>query len=141
MKERDMQVLFGKYLRANPPPVTEVHELKMTSGKSIRWDRVAQHQLQALLDSSGEVGHYWKIPDMTSMGGFASPKPYDSQFVKNAKAYVVVWFYKPRQPKVFHKINVVDYMDLMAPAPRKSYREEDIAEISEKLYITKTVEK
>lgn len=132
MKERDMQVLFGKYLKDNPPTKTEKYELKMTSGKSIRWDRVAEHQLEALLDPL----QYYKIPDMASIGGYSSPKPYDCFFMSNVQGYVIVWFYKPRLPKVFYKLSIRDYISLWTKAPRKSFREEDIIKHSIKLQIT-----
>ena len=134
MKESNQQTLFGKYLKENPPTVSTAYELKICKTLSMRWDRVAEHQLQALLEVSGG-GHYWKLPDMTSMGGFASPKPFDCQYLLNTKAYIVVWFYVPRQPKVFHMIEVHDYIEAMKIAPRKSYREEDIEKISEKVFI------
>lgn len=134
MKERDMQTMFGKYLRENPPAESEVYELKICKTLSMRWDRVADHQLQALLDVSQD-GHYWKIPDMTAMNNFASPKPFDCQYLKYVNAYIVIWFYKPRQAKVFHKIHINDWMKL--PRPRKSFREEDIKHVSEKIYLVK----
>ena len=133
MKEAQMQTFFGQYLKDNPPVETEKYELKIAKGKSIRWDRVAEHQLVALLDPL----QYHKIPDMASIGGYSAPKPYDCYFMVGVEGYVIVWFYKPRQPKVFHKIAIQDYIDLMKVAPRKSYREEDIECISEKLAITK----
>lgn len=131
IKEAQMQVFYKKYLADNPPTKTEKYELKMTSGKSIRWDRVADHQVQALLDPL----QYHKIPDMASIGGYSSPKPYDCFVMVDVQGYVVVWFYKPRQPKVFHKIRIEDYLEAMSEAPRKSYREEDIEKISEKIKI------
>ena len=131
MKESSMQTLFGRYLKDNPPPETEKYELKMTKGKSIRWDAVAEHQVEALLDPL----QYHKIPDMASIGGYSSPKPYDCFVMVNVTGYVVVWFYKPRQPKVFHKMDIKDYLMVMSTAPRKSYREEDIEHISEKIMI------
>jgi len=43
MREAQMQGFYGKYLKKNPPKETEKYELKMTKGKSIRWDAVAEH--------------------------------------------------------------------------------------------------
>ena len=131
MKEKDQQTLFGRYLKDNPPTKTEKYELKMTSTKSIRWDMVAHHQVKALLDPL----QYHKIPDMASIGGYSSPKPYDCFVMIGVQGYVVVWFYKPRQPKVFHKIKIEDYLEAMSTAPRKSYREEDIEKISERIIL------
>jgi len=130
MREAQMQGFYGKYLKKNPPKETEKYELKMTKGKSIRWDAVAEHQVQALLDPS----QYYKISDMASIGGFSSPKPYDCYFMVNVLGFVVLWWYKPRQPKVFHKVFIKDFIRLSRP--RKSFREEDIEPISEKLLIT-----
>lgn len=140
MKESNFQTLFGKYLTKNPPRQTEVYELKFTKTKSMRWDNVKEHQIEALLKAEG--GHlYHKITDSpTSWGAgtklrFTSQKPFDCMSLVKTPAFVVIWFYVPRAKKVFHKIPAKTYGHLAFNAPKKSFREEDITEHSVKIHI------
>ena len=134
MREADMQMFFGKYLRENPPEETEKYELKFTKTKSIRWDSVKEHQVEALL----EPLQYHKLSDPPIFGGMKTkynlPRPYDCYFMVNVPGFVVVWFYIPRSKKVFHLLTIQEYVHLMSEAPRKSFREEDIAQYSSKIY-------
>ena len=136
MTEKNMQTIFGKYLQSNPPEQTEVYELKFTKTKSLRWDSVKEHQVDGLLMAS-QTGLYHKISDSPIFSGmktrFTASKPFDCVYFKNIKAYVVIWFYIPRSKKIFHKISIQDYYNQSIIAPRKSFREEDIAPYSVKI--------
>lgn len=134
-----MQVLFGKHIKENLPTESEVYELKICKTKSIRWDRVADHQLQALLYTSGELGQYHKLTDQAwrKEGGFTYQKPYDCQYLKFTSAFIVVWFYKPRKPKVFIKITIDDFLKMKKQAKRKSFTEEMALQYGTEILITK----
>lgn len=128
MKEKDMQVLFGKHLKENPPNQTEVYELKICKGTSLPFNSLAEHQVEALLEAE-DKGLYHKVSDqpvswgMNSKLRFTAKKPFDCFFAK-CPAYVVVWFYKPRQPKFFIKIRIKNFVEMRFKANRKSFTEE-----------------
>ena len=121
-----MQTFFGKYLLKCFPKETEVYELKFTSGKSIRFDALKKHQREALRKADRK-GLYHKITDQpwgyNQKFRFTSKKPFDCFFVK-CKAYVVVWFYNPREQKRFYKIRIYDFLMMETLAKRKSFTEE-----------------
>lgn len=129
MVESGMQTIFGKYLKAHLPQQNEVYELKMTSGISIPFSAVRKHQVENLQKvEAGEF--YYKIPDQPVSYGIGSkyrfniPKPFDCLSVVDAKAYVVVWFYKPRKEKVFIKMRIKDFLEMKKYSKRKSFTEE-----------------
>lgn len=49
MTEKNLQSIFGAYIRENFPQVTTVWELKLEKGTSIAFNRVAQHQIDGLM--------------------------------------------------------------------------------------------
>ena len=122
-----MQGFFGTFLKENKPKSTEAYELKMTSGTSIPFEMVKPHQVKALLDSQGK-GLYHRITDQPWIQdrphSFTKPKPYDCFCIVGADAFVVLWFYKPRKPKKFIKIQINDFLDLKNNCGRKSITEE-----------------
>jgi penicillin-binding protein-related factor A (putative recombinase) len=126
VKESNIQTLLGRYIKDNQPNQSLAIELKFTKTKSIRWDSVADHQVKALLHVSGNDGMYYKEPDMTSMGGFSHPKPFDCWYLRNIKAYVGCCFYIPRKPKKIYLIPIDVYLELQDHAPRMSFREDDL---------------
>ena len=134
MREKDMSVIWGKYVKSHPPKRLETYELKMTKKKSVRYDAVAEHQIRFLQQSN--FGLYYKITDTASADGFSAKKPFDCLYMIDAHPYVVVWFYKPRQAKVFHKIDLITYCEMMKCAKRKSFREEDLIGKSEQILVT-----
>ena len=121
-----MQTLFGKYLMENPPRETRVYELKFTAGKSIRFDSLKEHQREALKQAES-VGLYHRITDQPWIKDrpwtYTLKKPFDCLFAK-CKAYVVVWFYKPRKPKRFYAIRIQNFLKMEKKIPRKSFTEE-----------------
>jgi hypothetical protein len=91
-----------------------VYELKICKGSSLPFNAVKDHQIKGLLEA--ETGLYHKITDFPIFAGnkmrFNHPKPWDCAMFNKTIGYVVVWFYKPRQPKIFHKIAIKDFLKL-----------------------------
>ena len=87
-----------------------VWEHKVAETSRFEFSDVKPHQIQGLLDAKNGRGIFHKISDMPIFGGhktrFTLKKPFDAFFIQHAKAYVVIWFYKPRQKKVMHWIDV-----------------------------------
>lgn len=123
MKEKDFQVLFGKKNKH-----LGVFELKLEKGKSFRFDRVAQHQKEALLQASS-TGVYHKINDAPIFGGqktrFTSKKPFDCFNIKG-DAYVVIMFYEPRRKKRVLYLLIDDFLRAERDASKKSVRQEEL---------------
>lgn len=134
MREKNMALFWGKYIKSNPPKRLETYEMKFTKKKRIAYDAVAEHQVW-YLDNS-KKGLYYKIPDMASADGYSAKKPFDSLWMVDAEPFVVVWFYKPRQKKVFHKIHLARFLWLKANSKFKSFTEEDLNGYSEAINIT-----
>lgn len=134
MNEKTMAGYWGKFIKTHQPQRLETYEMKFTRTKSIRFDALADHQVFYLERSN--FGLYYKIPDMASADGYSAKKPFDSLWMVNAVPFIVVWFYKPRQKKVFHKIHLLDFLTLKEKSLRKSFREEELEDISEKIHIT-----
>lgn len=143
MVERDMQTFFGKHIQAFPPKQTEVYELKIVKGTSIPFNAVQEHQLQALFKAS-EDSIYHKITDQPWLpnrpNSFTSKKPFDCFVIVKAKAFIVLWFYKPRQPKIFIKIPIKAWYQEMLKSSRKSLTEERALEIGEQFFINSKYE-
>jgi len=151
MKEKDFQTLFTHWVRRSKHIIVDMFgencafELKIEKGKSIRFDRVAGHQVEALREAQG-FGFYHKINDMPVSWGantkmrFTNPKPFDCFFMSNAKGYVVVWFYKKGQRKNLREmmtINISDWLRLeseFADLKRKSIKEEELREHAEVIH-------
>ena len=126
MKEANMQAFFGKHLLKNPPEQSRVYELKFTASKSIRFDTLKKHQREAMKQAE-TGGLYHRITDQPWIKDrpwtFTLKKPFDCFFVK-CRAYVIVWFYKPRKPKVFYAIRINDFLKMEDSTDRKSFTEE-----------------
>jgi len=133
-----MQSFFGKYLKENPPAETEVYELKICKGTSLPFDAVKEHQVKGLLKA--KTGLYHKITDFPIFAGskarFNRPKPFDCIAFNQVNGYVVVWFYKPRQKKIYYKIPIEKFLILKEQSTRKSFTEEMIQDISEQIVIS-----
>jgi len=123
-KEKHVQTLFGKKNK-----LEGFFELKLCKGKSIRWDAVKPHQIEALKKAKDE-GIYHKISDSLPIFGgnkhmrFTAKKPFDCLFLK-APAYVVVCFYIPRKQKTCYYIKIDRYLEAWGKSDKKSYTEED----------------
>lgn len=131
MKESDIQTMFK-----NKNKLMGVFELKfvnLSKNKSIAWERVAQHQMDALLRAKHSC-LYHKISDSIifdkrSGARFPSPKPFDCINIK-CDSYVVVCFYMPRQYKRLYYIDIDAYSEAWELSKKKSYREEEAKAIS-----------
>ena len=132
MKEADIQRVFGKMIKAQPPAHTAVYELKLCKKKSIPFDALQDHQRSALW-SANRSYYYHKINDMPIFRGhktrFANLKPFDCFFLRGVEAYVVILFYKPRKPKEFIFINIKRWEWERLGSSRKSLTEKRAKEI------------
>lgn len=133
-----MQRLFGAFLKKSPPEETEIYELKFTNGSSISFSKIKTHQIEALKQAK-EKSLYHKITDLpwglTKKFRFASKKPFDCFCLVKTRAFIVVWFYKPRKEKIFIKITIDKFLKMMNNTNRKSFTEEMALEAGQKLYI------
>lgn len=134
-----MQVLFGKYLKTDPPKQSGVYELKICKNNSLPFNVVKQHQIEGLLNA--KLGLYHKISDSPifagSMTRFTHPKPFDCVYLKDIIGYVVILFYKPRKPKVTYIIDIYSFLDEERRSDRKSLTEDRAKEIADKIIILK----
>lgn len=128
--------MFSNYIKLHPPVSSECYELKICKGTSLPFNSVKEHQVNNLVNCETDSGMFYKIPDMAAMNGYASVKPFDCFYTCNTKSYVVIWFYKPRQPKVFYKIPIFEWIGACKGATRKSITEDMVKLIaSEELNI------
>ena len=138
MKEKDMQTLWGKYLKTHRTDKTEVYELKIVKQTSMPFSRVNEHQIVAL-NQARKGNFYYKISDtgfptaQDSLMRFTPQKPFDCMNIFKADAYVVIWFYKPRQKKKFILIGVRSFVEEVCSSDRKSLTEERAREIATKV--------
>lgn len=125
--ERNFATLFGKWVRDKDEYRTAVFELKCIKKRSINpISDFRPHQLPALY----RVKHgclYHKISDQ-SVGS----KPFDSFKLCEIDAYVVILFYKPRKEKVFHIVDIDDFLTLDSERTTPYITEEEIALVSVK---------
>lgn len=121
MKEKDIQRLFSKKNTRKG-----VFELKLTKGKSIRFDALADHQERALIGASSSVGCSHKISDFS-----LEQKPFDCFRIVDYPAYVVVCFYVPRVKKRIYYVEVGEWVALRSRvAPRKSVKEVEVEDVA-----------
>jgi len=134
MKESQFQTEFAKRNQ-----VVGVFELKLCKGKSMPFSALAPHQKQALLDVSSEAGLYHKISDSPFFKDpkgrmrFTCPKPFDSFFLMNIDAYLVVFFYIPRKKKAVYYIRIEDFIRMEHEANRKSFTAEMAEDYAEQV--------
>lgn len=132
MIEKDMQTIFGKYVRSHPPDIAEVYELKICKGTSLPFNALAKHQEQALLQV--KLGFFHKLSDppiwsKMNQTRFNIPRPFDCMFLTGIQAYVVIWYYHPRKVKVFIKIPVLIFLKEREISTRKSLTEQRAKEL------------
>jgi penicillin-binding protein-related factor A (putative recombinase) len=123
MKECNMQTLFSRWIQENPPTESAVFELKICKQKSLPYSRIEEHQLESLYNAKHSFS-YHKLSDMSR-----EKKPYDCYIVVGVKAFLVVWFYKPREAKEFIFIDIDILLSEISLSPRKSLTEERAKEI------------
>lgn len=118
-------MLFRHWLHTNPlPRITgAAFELKQTTGKSIPFSAVEDHQLEALAAVWGPEGLIHKISDESR--GY---KPCDIVYLRLAAAYVVVKF-----PGFFVLISASVWGNEKRTSARKSLTAERAKEIAEKV--------
>lgn len=112
MKEKDFQTRFGKWLRYVYKK-TGAYELKLTKTDSIAFNRLEEHQKQALLSAKHSC-QYFKIPDM-QFGCL----PYDCYMLCNQPAYVVIMYYVRGQKK-FYMLDIDVWVTEEETSKRKS---------------------
>lgn len=128
MKEKDMAGYMGRFIREFHPTASSCYEYKLVKQRAFRFDSVAPHQVDALLQSiSG--GFYRKEPDMAAISGFSGQKPFDAYYMVAKEAFVVVMFYEPRKPKAVFFIPIKEFINLRKVWPRKSIRKEDLLKL------------
>lgn len=100
---------------------TFAFEVKVTTGKSIPFSVLKEHQLASLYNAKN--GRFvWKIPDD------GRQKPFDGFMMYHAKAYVVVYFDRPGNTEFF-MIDIDDWAREIKYSDRKSLSEERIRHI------------
>jgi penicillin-binding protein-related factor A (putative recombinase) len=110
MKEKDLQCLFRNWLKANWRQ-SAAFELKICKTDRFNLKCIAEHQL-ANLELANRGLFFWKLADLGLQNAF------DCFTLSQVPAYVVIFFYKPRQPKKFYMIKI----DTILIAKRKGYK-------------------
>ncbi len=124
-REASFTETFRHWLRANPlPRITgAAFELKQTTGKSIPFSAVEEHQMDALSAVWGNEGLIYKISDESR--GY---KPFDMVYLRLTAAYIVVKF-----PGFFCLISASTWGSEKRTSQRKSLTAERAREIAEKV--------
>lgn len=138
MTERNMQTFFGKYVQKNPPTQTEVYELKICKGTSLSFDAVQTHQKVALLQAEQNY-LFHRITDQPWIKDrpytFTAKKPFDCLVLTRVQSFVILWFYKARQQKIFYKIPIKSWIAEQNQSTRKSITEQRARELGQALLI------
>lgn len=137
MTEKKFQVIFGAYLKANPPSRSEAYELKVTKQPSIRFDALQDHQLRNLLNAKNGAGLYHKISDAPIHRGmktrFTFKKPFDCLYMFAEESYVVVLFYEERKEKFAVMISADKWLEEARGSDRKSLTRDRAYEIADRI--------
>jgi len=117
MNEATFTTQFNHWLVRQNFPFSAVFELKITKSKSLPFTAVQPHQARSL--RAAKRGRLiYKIPDV-GLG----QKPFDCFHLYQTKAFVVVFFYRPRQYNKFYLIDIDDFCNLKDSCGRKSLTE------------------
>lgn len=137
MTESAMQTMFRDWIKINPPSTSEVYELKISRNPSLPFDSLQEHQAKALLDAKKGLFHKLTDPPVFYGGQmrFNVPRPFDCMFLTNIEGFVIIWFYKPRTPKVFYKIPIKVFLHERDISDRKSITEQKTRELGQPIYI------
>lgn len=108
-REAEFTRLFRHWLRANPMDSSAAFELKQTTGDSLPFSDVQEHQLDGLLAAENS-GLLYKAPDDSR-----SVKPFDLFYLRGAPSYVVI-----RYPKFFVLIKTELFIEEKETSARKS---------------------
>lgn len=107
--ERQLNTLFGKYLKEHPRQDTEAYELKRVLAKVFNPHTVKEHQERGLLEA--QMGMYHRIVDQPWVsGGFQQSKVFDCMWVKARRSYIVPIFYQPRKFKKVFLIPIKEFL-------------------------------
>lgn len=116
-REANFQVRFNHWVREVYKD-TAAFELKQTTGNSIPFSDVVEHQVNALMQAKHGTLVY-KIPD----SGFQNP--FDSFCMSGVNAYVVF-----KYPEFFCLIDIDDFIEEEMRAERKSLTADRAKEIA-----------
>ena len=121
-REAKATVLFRHWLKANPAafPYSCAFELKQTTGSSLRFDAVEDHQIAALEAANSDKGILYKAPD-DSRG----VKPFDLFLLKDVPAFIVI-----KYPSKFEVISVAQFKRERAKSKARSLTANRASEIS-----------
>lgn len=108
--EAKFQTIFNQYLRKKR--LFGYFELKETSGSSLPFSAVKEHQVEGLL-AAGSSGFVWKLSDEDSR-----EKPFDCIHTGIQMPYVVI-----KYPKTFYVITIYNFMKEKESSKRKSLTE------------------
>lgn len=127
-RESSFQTEFGKWIR-KPQQVERFgsanFELKCLKKKSVNPENDFEpHQLPELWHSKHKYV-YHKHSDQSM-----DKKPFDCSLWVGVPGYVVLLFYKPRQPKTFHVIDIDDFLNLAEQTEKPYMKEHEIATVS-----------
>ena len=136
MKESNIQTLFSKVIETDR---NAAYELKIEKGKSMPFNKVAEHQLEALKRVK-TTGLFYKLTDMPHFAGmkarFDRKKPMDCLTIRG-EAYIGICFYEPRKPKEVILIDIDRFIDAMIlermNAGRKSLTKDRAISISTRI--------
>jgi len=142
MKEKDFQVLFSKWIEKNKhifkkSTAFELKIINQIKGKrSLPYTNIKKHQVEALLKVKKE-GVYHKISDSPIFQGmksrFTTQKPFDC-FILKGNAYFVLLYYRPRQPKLMHFIEINTFIQYVDKTKKSSLPEEDAKRLAKFSY-------
>jgi penicillin-binding protein-related factor A (putative recombinase) len=149
MKEKDFQVLFSKWISDKKhmfghSTAFELKIINQTDGKrSLYYANIKPHQVEELLRVKTE-GVYHKISDSPIFPGmksrFTTQKPFDC-FLLKGNAYFVLLYYRPRQPKLMHFIEIDAFVKYVDETKGSSLPEEDAKRLAQFSYILDNNEK
>lgn len=125
--EKNFQTDFNKYVKHRFKE-TAAFELKAVTTQSIPFSRVADHQVNALLQAKHGCLIY-KIPD-DSRGH----KPLDSFAICHSPAYVVVMFEASRKSP-FYLIDIDDWISESESSDRRSLLQTRAAELGREQFL------
>lgn len=124
-READFTLRFRAWLRANPQ-ISAAFELKQTTGSSLPFSNVQEHQADALQAVKSKHGLLYKAPD-DSRG----VKPFDLFYLRQEPAFVVI-----KYPDAFHLIDIDTFLLEKSRSKRKSLtsvRAEQLSTVTVKL--------
>ena len=124
MKEKNLQILFGHWLKNNFKS-SAAFELKICKTDRFNLKCIAPHQISNLRLANDGL-FFYKLPDL------GLQNPFDCFTLHCVEAHVVLFFYKPRRPKMFYMIPVVTIKGLIEYG-KKSITEEDAKKLAYKI--------